>query len=133
MSISKKSRGTTRKLSENILKLLDRKGWTQEKLAKIVGIDRVTISYYINEHHYPKEKTLKKIADALSVDVEELTGNKILSFDEENIFLSCFRKMREIYPNETLLIISPTTYRGYNLATHKKIVLKVEDVDWKND
>lgn len=112
-----------------MLKLLDRRGLTQRELARRTGISRVTISYYINEHNFPNEDNLHRIAEALCVDVSELLGDKILSIDEENRFLSCFREMRRIYPEETLLIMSPTTYRGYNLGTGKKMILKVEEVD----
>ena len=104
---------------------------TQRELAKRTEISRVTISYYINEHNFPNKENLHRIAEALCVDVSELLGDKVLSIEEENQFLSCFREMRKIYPNETLLLIRPTTYRGYDLATGKKMILKVEEVDWR--
>ena len=120
-----------RRFTANILMLLEKRGLTEKQLAELSGISRVTISYYCNGHNYPKENNLKKLAKALEVEPAELTGESVISVEQENKFLKCFREMRKIYPTETLLIISPSTYKGFNLATGKKMCLRVEEVDWK--
>lgn len=53
--------------------ILLRRGMTQRELAKQVGLVDSTISHYILGDTHIQPATLKGIADALGVTVEELT------------------------------------------------------------
>jgi len=60
-------------LSENIKKLRKKKGISQDKLAKLADVTVTTlvkIESGVNDN--PTIKTLKKIADALGVSLDEL-------------------------------------------------------------
>jgi len=60
-------------LSENIKKLRKKKGISQDKLAKLADVTLTTlvkIESGVNDN--PTIKTLKKIADALGVSLDEL-------------------------------------------------------------
>ena len=48
------------------------KGWTQTQLAKAIGVSQGLVSTYENGAHIPTE-TLKRIADALDVDIDAIT------------------------------------------------------------
>ena len=62
-------------LSENIKKLRKKKGLSQDKLAKLADVTHTTLVKLesgVNDN--PTIKTLKKIADALRVSLDELAG-----------------------------------------------------------
>lgn len=48
------------------------KGWAQTQLAKAIGVSQGLVSTYEHGAHIPTE-TLKRIADALDVDVDAIT------------------------------------------------------------
>ena len=54
----------------------EEKGLTQEELAKMVGIGRVTLSRYETEERSIKVGTLVAIADALNVPIDYLVRGK---------------------------------------------------------
>lgn len=47
----------------------------------------------------------------------------------EKQLLECYKKMREIYKDKTLIICCPSVYRGYNIKTGKRIHLEVVEDD----
>lgn len=51
-----------------------RKGWNQRELAKHAGVGQDTISGIEAGRHEPRPSTLKKLADALGVEIPELYG-----------------------------------------------------------
>lgn len=64
-------------LSENIKKLRKEKGLSQDKLAKLADVTLTTfvkIESGVNDN--PTIRTLKKIADALDVSIDEIVGRK---------------------------------------------------------
>ena len=65
------------KLGQNIRKYRLAKGWSQMDLSNAVDIDRTDISKYENGSKGEMGfKTLKKIANALNVTVDQLLGNE---------------------------------------------------------
>ncbi len=63
-------------IGEKIKKLRKEKGLTQKELAKRLGVTQQMIASYENGVRYPKMETIKKIADALNVDMFELIFDK---------------------------------------------------------
>ena len=53
--------------------------------------------------------------------------------NEEKQLLECYKKMREIYKDKTLIICCPSVYGGYNIKTGKRIHLEVVEDDWKRN
>jgi transcriptional regulator with XRE-family HTH domain len=52
------------------------KGMTQEQLAAVTGVHRVTIARIETGEVSPKAETLKRLADALGVLVDDLMTEK---------------------------------------------------------
>jgi len=62
-------------LSKNIKKLREDKGLSQEKLARLADVANNTlIKMESGENQNPTLETLKKVAKALEVSVDELIG-----------------------------------------------------------
>jgi len=60
-------------LSENIKKYRQKKGLSQDKLAKLADVTHTTlVKLESGANDNPTVKTLKKIADALEVSVDDL-------------------------------------------------------------
>ena len=60
---------------DELKKLRLQKGWTQERLAEIMGVGKSTISMYENGNRTPDFETLEAIADLFNVDMNTLTGH----------------------------------------------------------
>ena len=64
-------------LAENIKRLRIKKGLSQDKLAKLADVTLTTlVKIESGANDNPTIKTLKKIADALEVAIDDLLGNK---------------------------------------------------------
>lgn len=85
---------------ENLKKARVLKGLNQEELANILGIKQASISQFERGDRVPTPKNLKKIAEALEVSIDELTG------DESGVIgqTQLMRKIKGLSPNslETL-------------------------------
>ena len=62
----------SKRLGENLRRIRKEKGMTQEDICDALGLDRGYISSIENGKRNPTLSTLKKLADALKVHVEEL-------------------------------------------------------------
>ncbi|KFI96871.1 MULTISPECIES: helix-turn-helix domain-containing protein [Bifidobacterium] len=60
------------RLGRRVQNLRRERGYSQEKLAELVGMDRVSIGYIEQARRMPKISTLYYIADALDIKVEDL-------------------------------------------------------------
>lgn len=63
-------------ISVNIIRTRQRKGLTQQQLAKIVGVSRGTIARYESDDAGLDVKTLSRIAHALEVDELDLVARE---------------------------------------------------------
>lgn len=54
------------------------KGWSQETLAKHIGVTHAAISFWENGVNIPNVQDCWKIADALNITIDELVGRTIL-------------------------------------------------------
>jgi len=64
-------------LAENIKKLRNRKKLSQEKLARLADISTVTlVKIESGVAKEPTITTVRKLADALSISIDELVGRK---------------------------------------------------------
>ena len=65
-------------LSNNLKKLREKKGLSQDRLAKLADVANNTIiKIEQGENINPTLATLKKIAEALGVSLDELTGYQL--------------------------------------------------------
>jgi transcriptional regulator with XRE-family HTH domain len=59
-------------LRRSLLELRIRKGWSQGDLGREAGVRADTVSSIERGRHDPRPSTLRKLADALGVEVEDL-------------------------------------------------------------
>lgn len=64
------------KFSERMKDLRKNRGWTQDELAKRMGVSKSCISMYECDMRTPDFKTLESLADFFNVDIDYLTGRK---------------------------------------------------------
>jgi transcriptional regulator with XRE-family HTH domain len=72
---------TNKELGENIRKIRELKGFTQQNLADEIKVDQKTISRIEKGQLSPKFETLEELSRALSVSLAQ-----IMAFDEHLIF-----------------------------------------------
>ncbi|SDO80745.1 LexA family protein [Halobacillus aidingensis] len=61
---------------EKLKKLRKLEGWTQEYVAKKLGVSKQTYSHYERENRTPSLKTIQKLAKIYDVDMDEIFGLK---------------------------------------------------------
>lgn len=57
---------------DNLIDIIDEKGYTQEQLANETGLTQSTISKYINKKQMPSIKAVVNLAYALDCTTDEL-------------------------------------------------------------
>lgn len=57
---------------DNLIDIMDEKGYTQEQLANETGLTQSTISKYINKKQMPSIKAVVNLAYALNCTTDEL-------------------------------------------------------------
>ncbi len=57
---------------DNLVDIMDEKGYTQERLARKTGLTQATISKYINKKQMPSIKAIVNLAYALDCTTDEL-------------------------------------------------------------
>jgi lambda repressor-like predicted transcriptional regulator len=58
--------------AERLRAAMERKGWSQEKLAERTGVGQPAISNMLNRQSRPQARTVHKFAEALEIPPEEL-------------------------------------------------------------
>ncbi|MDE6087567.1 MAG: helix-turn-helix domain-containing protein [Oscillospiraceae bacterium] len=69
-------------LGENLKSVREKRGLTQEKLAKEVEVNRVNLAYYENGTKVPSVAVLTRIADTLDCSIDGLLDRK--KFEDQN-------------------------------------------------
>lgn len=72
-------------IGERIKKIRNEKGLSTYQLAEITGISQSSISKLENGRRKTDSSTLEKLADALSVSVDRLTGDSVSSIIESQL------------------------------------------------
>lgn len=79
-------------IGENIRRIRREKKITQKKLAEMTGLTNVVINYYEHGAKNPTIETVQKIAGALGVEPEKLTGEKLADQKAIKRLFSVFRE-----------------------------------------
>lgn len=95
-------------IGKRIQEIRTQRGMTQEALAERINISKSSISEWEACKRVPRMETLRKIADALGVDVWEIIGFNDVDYDEP-MFSSPTEEAPD--PNERELV---TIYRDLN-------------------
>lgn len=92
--------------SEKLSLRLKQIGMTQRDLAKEIQMTEATVSRYISGERLPSVETLRKIADALEVDVSYFQDQPNSKVDDiATIHSLIARNEKELTPEEKLSII----------------------------
>ncbi|SEH77702.1 repressor LexA [Halobacillus karajensis] len=73
---------------EKLKSLRKIEGWTQEFVAKKIGVSKQTYSHYERENRTPSLKTIQKLAKIYDVDLDEIFGSEneqVKSEKEESV------------------------------------------------
>ncbi|MBG9548321.1 LexA family protein [Cytobacillus firmus] len=57
---------------KKLRELRDIEGWTQEEVAKKLGVSKQTYSHYENEKRKPGLKTIRKLAEVYQVNIDDI-------------------------------------------------------------
>ncbi len=104
-----------KKLGYNIKKYRKIKNITQEKLAELIGVEVISISYIETGRCFPSPDNLEKISKALNVSVSDL-----FNFQET---LSCEFYLNEISKNIELIKADETKLAAVNSFIKSTILL----------
>ena len=113
---------------ERLCAIRKKQGFTQERLAAIIGVAKSTITGYEKGYREPNILTLTNLAHTFGISIDELVGyeylyfpNKANSEDEVNLLDSyrCLTQQGKNYINQTMSL-ALSTYRneewGYRAA-----------------
>ena len=67
---------TEQTVGQRIRAMREKRGWTQAQLGEKAYLDHTAVSRIEHDRVTPTRRTLRDIAEAFSVPVEELTGDK---------------------------------------------------------
>lgn len=65
---------------KTIVELREKKGLSQQELAKILGISNVSLHYYESNQRYVPKNIAEKIADIFEVELEDIFLPQKFSF-----------------------------------------------------
>jgi DNA-binding helix-turn-helix protein len=65
---------------KTIVELREKKGLSQQELAKILGISNVSLHYYESNQRYVPKNIAEKIADIFDVELEDIFLPQKFSF-----------------------------------------------------
>lgn len=114
-------------LGKTILSLRIEKGYTQERLAGMLGVSTAAVSKWECENAYPDITLLPKIAEVFNVSVDYLLGYDLTSKKTISEIVSEANKLRkELKSDEAELLIKKTLARypnnlqlTFELAKHR--------------
>ena len=87
-------------LGMRIKEFREKRKFTQDKLAEIVGIDPKHLSRIENGRNYPSFETLEKILDSLDISYEDIF--KYSHFLDKKFLIEDIEKKRPTLDNEKL-------------------------------
>ncbi|DAA83958.1 TPA: transcriptional regulator [Candidatus Gastranaerophilales bacterium HUM_2] len=90
-------------LGMRIKEFREKRKFTQDKLAEIVGIDPKHLSRIENGRNYPSFETLEKILDSLEISYEDIF--KYSHFLDKNFLIENIEKKLPTLDNEKLKFI----------------------------
>ena len=98
-------------MGQKILKLRKQKGWTQTQLAEKAGVHPSHVTRWERDKNQPSGSTLKDLAAAFGLSVEEMTqapGKRLLqeSLGEDEKLLAQFRMLQDLDEEDKATIMS---------------------------
>ena len=116
-------------IGKNISKAREKKGYTQDEFANLLGTNRVTVSKWETCNNVPSTEMLFQISNILDVSIDELLGLKNESQEER---MNIFKKILLILLIVLLLVLSILGIyyfcTNYKKTTIYSVLINGEDV-----
>jgi transcriptional regulator with XRE-family HTH domain len=114
-------------IAESLKILRRRKGLTQEDLARLLGVSRITIARWETGQRFPTTEQLIKLSEILGVSPEEL-----LKIDETALSLKDFAEwlIKEVYKEEGLVAPDKEALEKLSPLVVKKLEALKEELRW---
>jgi len=106
-------------INENIRYLRKKKGWTQDKFSKIIGIKRSLIGAYEEGRAYPRLNNLLKITDVFGISLDNILTKDVKKIPEDCLKSSNDEKVKVLSitvddnGNENIELINQKASAGY--------------------
>ena len=109
------------KFAETLKRIRMDRGFTQEELAKKVGIEKANISCYENGRRMPRNTTICSLSEALGCEVEELmSGSSKIELNTIADIADCLFAIQEVVSDSFCIIQYPPEKNEVTLLIDKK-------------
>lgn len=115
---------TRQEFGRRLTSLMLARDWNQSDLGRAAGIGRDSISNYINGKTFPTPQLLKRLAEALGVEREQLLPNSMMSAIEDE-HPAVELKAAAGHPGKAWLRIN----RAMSFETGAKIIALIDEED----
>lgn len=117
---------TKQEFGRRLYAVMMSRGMSQADLARSAEMGRDSISTYVNGKTFPTPRAVKKIADALGVEPEELLPNGLMSAMEDE-FPAVELRQAAGHADKAWLRVN----RAMSFATAAKIIAMIDEEDSK--
>lgn len=117
---------TKQEFGRRLYALMMARSMSQSDLARLASLGRDSISTYVNGKTFPTPRALKKLADALGVEPEELLPNGLMSAMEDE-FPAVELRQAAGHTDKAWLRVN----RAMSFATAAKVIALIDEEDNK--
>jgi len=107
------------KVNENIRFLRKKKGWTQEKFSKKIGIKRSLVGAYEEGRSDPRLNNLLKMCEIFEISLDNILKNDVSNLEEDNYLKPDDQKVKVLsitvdkFGDENIELINQKASAGY--------------------
>ena len=107
------------KVNENIRFLRKKKGWTQEKFSKKIGIKRSLVGAYEEGRSDPRLNNLLKMCEIFEISLDNILKKDVSNLEEDNYLKSDDQKVKVLsitvdkFGDENIELINQKASAGY--------------------
>lgn len=115
---------------ENLLALLNKKDYSQNEVAKRIGVSPQTFNTWCRGIAIPRMSKIQKLADFFGVDKSQLLDKQTKKDNEESIFSEVDDMTNELFEKHKLLF---SKTKNASVNDMKKIIAIVDTLMGEND
>ncbi len=115
---------------ENLLALLNKKDYSQNEVAKRIGVSPQTFNTWCRGIAIPRMSKIQKLADFFGVDKSQLLDEQTKKDNEESIFSEVDDMTNELFEKHKLLF---SKTKNASVNDMKKIIAIVDTLMGEND
>lgn len=115
---------------ENLLALLNKKDYSQNEVAKRIGVSPQTFNTWCRGIAIPRMSKIQKLADFFGVDKSQLLDEQTKKDNEESVFSEVDDMTNELFEKHKLLF---SKTKNASVNDMKKIIAIVDTLMGEND